>query len=239
MTGVLRWGREVILPVRSIVRAPVKPAGAAKRTRRDNPTSRLEGYLLAGVLVDFGRSDTVHIRRRCLLRTSCGPSWDRGYRIAVRAFRRCKHNRQTSISSLGVLAWGSSSDNRRGGDLMLISQQGIDTLGTAFIVGLLIALITANSGMSALFDALNVVYDEREKRSLVRFYATTFLFTIVGIRAISNPTMKAVPRVSIPCWEMSMICSAIMEKLQARTPREEIDVCLLCLHRRKARTAIR
>ena len=65
--------------------------------------------------------------------------------------------------------------------IVLISQQGNDTLGTAFIVGLLIALITANSGMSALFDALNVVYDEREKRSLVRFYATTFLFTIAGI----------------------------------------------------------
>ena len=35
--------------------------------------------------------------------------------------------------------------------------------------------------MAALFDALNVVYDEREKRSLVRFYATTFLFTLAGI----------------------------------------------------------
>jgi membrane protein len=35
--------------------------------------------------------------------------------------------------------------------------------------------------MAALFDALNVVYDEREKRSLVRFYTTTFLFTLAGI----------------------------------------------------------
>ena len=35
--------------------------------------------------------------------------------------------------------------------------------------------------MAALFDALNAVYDEREKRSLVRFYATTFLFTLAGI----------------------------------------------------------
>ena len=51
----------------------------------------------------------------------------------------------------------------------------------AFIVGLLIALVSANSGMAALFDALNVVYDEREKRSLVRFYSITFLFTLVGI----------------------------------------------------------
>jgi Virulence factor BrkB len=40
---------------------------------------------------------------------------------------------------------------------------------------------SANSGVVALFDALNVVYDEREKRSLVRLYATTFLFTLAGI----------------------------------------------------------
>jgi membrane protein len=65
--------------------------------------------------------------------------------------------------------------------ITLISRQGNETLGTAFIVGLLIALGSANSGMAALFDALNVVYDEREKRSLVRFYATTFLFTLAGI----------------------------------------------------------
>jgi membrane protein len=65
--------------------------------------------------------------------------------------------------------------------ITLISSQGNETLGTAFVIGLLIALGSANSGMAALFDALNVVYDEREKRSLVRFYATTFLFTLAGI----------------------------------------------------------
>jgi membrane protein len=65
--------------------------------------------------------------------------------------------------------------------ITLISSQRNGTLGTAFAVGLLIALGSANSGMAALFDALNVVYDEREKRSLVRFYATTFLFTLAGI----------------------------------------------------------
>jgi membrane protein len=63
----------------------------------------------------------------------------------------------------------------------LISRQGNETLGMAFIVGFLIALVSANSGMAALFDALNVVYGEREKRSLLRFYAITFLFTLVGI----------------------------------------------------------
>jgi membrane protein len=51
----------------------------------------------------------------------------------------------------------------------------------AFVVTLLISLVSANSGMAALFDALNVVYDERETRSLVQFYGTTFLFTLAGV----------------------------------------------------------
>ena len=68
-----------------------------------------------------------------------------------------------------------------GDQIIYISRQGSDTLGAAFIVGLLIVLVSANSGMAALFDALNVVYDEREKRTLARFYATTFLFTLAGI----------------------------------------------------------
>jgi membrane protein len=63
----------------------------------------------------------------------------------------------------------------------LIATQGEKTLGVAFVISLLIALGSANSGMAALFDALNVVYDEDEKRSLVRFYATTFMFTLVGM----------------------------------------------------------
>jgi membrane protein len=67
---------------------------------------------------------------------------------------------------------------------LLVAKQGNDTLGTAFILGLVIALGSANSGIAALFDALNVVYDEREKRGFVRFYATTFLFTIAGIAFI-------------------------------------------------------
>jgi membrane protein len=63
-------------------------------------------------------------------------------------------------------------------EITRIADQSGDTLGVAFILGLLIALWSANSGVAALFDALNVVYKEQEKRSLLRFYATTFLFTL-------------------------------------------------------------
>jgi membrane protein len=65
--------------------------------------------------------------------------------------------------------------------ITLVARQENETLGAAFAVGLVIALASANSGVAALFDALNVVYDEKEKRSLVRFYVTTFLFTLAGI----------------------------------------------------------
>jgi membrane protein len=68
-----------------------------------------------------------------------------------------------------------------GDQIARIVGQESQALGAAFGVGLLIFLVSANSGVAALFDALNVVYDEKEKRSLARFYGTTFLFTLAGI----------------------------------------------------------
>lgn len=65
--------------------------------------------------------------------------------------------------------------------LIRVAQQSTGALSTASLVSVLIAFWSANSGVSALFDALNVIYREREKRSLMRFYATTFLFTLSGI----------------------------------------------------------
>ena len=62
-----------------------------------------------------------------------------------------------------------------------VAKQQNDTLGVAFVIGLGIAVFSANSGMAALFDALNVVYDEREKRSIFQLYVTTFIFTLAGI----------------------------------------------------------
>ena len=41
----------------------------------------------------------------------------------------------------------------------------------------IVALWSANSGVAALFDAFNVIYKEKERRSLLRLYGTTFLFT--------------------------------------------------------------
>jgi membrane protein len=76
--------------------------------------------------------------------------------------------------------------------ITLISGQASEKLGKAFVVSLLVALASANSGMAALFDALNVVYDEKEKRSLLRFYSTTFLFTLVGMAFVALAVIAVV-----------------------------------------------
>jgi membrane protein len=55
------------------------------------------------------------------------------------------------------------------------------TLGLTFIVSLLLALWSANAAMKAMFEALGVVYGEREKRSLIAFNLQTLMFTLGAI----------------------------------------------------------
>jgi membrane protein len=57
-----------------------------------------------------------------------------------------------------------------------IAGQSPKFLGLAFQTSLVISVWSANAAMSALFDALNVVYKEKEKRSIWKFYATTLFF---------------------------------------------------------------
>jgi membrane protein len=53
-----------------------------------------------------------------------------------------------------------------------------------FVLGLGIALWSANAGMKAIFDALNIIYDEEEKRGLVRLNLISLLFTVGAIGAV-------------------------------------------------------
>ena len=58
------------------------------------------------------------------------------------------------------------------------------TLGLTFALGLLIAIWSANAGMKAVFDALNVVYEEDERRGFIRLNLTSLAFTIAALAAI-------------------------------------------------------
>lgn len=70
---------------------------------------------------------------------------------------------------------------------------GYGFLGTAApYVALLFMLYSTNSGMKALFNALNVIYDKEERRSFIRFNAVTLLFTLATIVTIFAATALVV-----------------------------------------------
>ena len=66
-------------------------------------------------------------------------------------------------------------------ELARLSNQGSTTLGVGFLVGLVLSLWSANSGIKALFDSLNIVYEQEEKRSLIQLNAVTLSFTVATI----------------------------------------------------------
>jgi membrane protein len=68
-----------------------------------------------------------------------------------------------------------------GGQLHRLAANGKGALGVGFFVGLAIALWSANSGIKALFDALNVAYDAREERSFLKLNAISLSFTLGAI----------------------------------------------------------
>ncbi len=62
-----------------------------------------------------------------------------------------------------------------------VVSQGNQTLGLTFLIGLAASLWSSNAGTKALFDALNVVYEERERRNFFKLNAFSLLFTLAGI----------------------------------------------------------
>ncbi len=60
------------------------------------------------------------------------------------------------------------------------SQRG-SVLGLTFLVGLAVSLWSANAAIKSIFDTLNIVYSEREKRSFVRLNAISLTFTAASI----------------------------------------------------------
>ncbi|WP_325742948.1 YihY/virulence factor BrkB family protein [Bradyrhizobium sp.] len=65
--------------------------------------------------------------------------------------------------------------------LARVVAQRSGTLGVTFIVSLAISLWSANAAMKSLFDTLNIVYAEREKRGLIELNAISLAFTAGGI----------------------------------------------------------
>lgn len=73
--------------------------------------------------------------------------------------------------------------------LKALVRQDVSALSIGFFAGLAIALWSANSGMKSIFDAMNVVYEETEKRGFFKYNLMSLAFTlgalVVGILSVS------------------------------------------------------
>src|SRR5579875_584123 len=75
----------------------------------------------------------------------------------------------------------SSSTQIIADEVKNVTAQGNEALGLKFFLGFFIALWSANSGIKALFDALNVAYGVREERSFLKLNVESLLFTFAAI----------------------------------------------------------
>ncbi|MBB4261443.1 YihY/virulence factor BrkB family protein [Bradyrhizobium sp. CIR3A] len=65
--------------------------------------------------------------------------------------------------------------------LTRVASKGSNTLGVTFLIGLATSLWSANAAMKSLFDTMNIVHGEDEKRGFVKLNAVSLGFTIGGI----------------------------------------------------------
>jgi membrane protein len=84
------------------------------------------------------------------------------------------------LSLLSDVVPGDTLDLLRA-EITRIAQKSDGRLTFGFAVGLAIALWSANAGMKAIFDALNIIYDEDEKRGFVRLNLVSLYFTLCAI----------------------------------------------------------
>jgi membrane protein len=76
-----------------------------------------------------------------------------------------------------------------------VASKGNQELGLAFVVSFLLALWSANAGVKAIMDALNVAYEEKEERSFIKLNIESLLFTLgcmVGL-LLAIATVVALP----------------------------------------------
>jgi membrane protein len=84
------------------------------------------------------------------------------------------------LDQLGGFLPGGAIDVARE-QLTRVASKGSQTLGLTFVVGLGISLWSANAAMKSLFDTLNIVHNEEEKRGFLKLNAISLCFTIGGV----------------------------------------------------------
>ena len=113
-----------------------------------------------------------------------------------------------------------------------LAANGGKALGFAALLGLATSLWSANQGTKALFDALNVVYAETEKRGFLLRTAVTLAFTLGGIVFVllALAAVVAVP-VVLGFVGLGGIADLLLRVLRWPLMLAAIAVLLACIYR--------
>lgn len=93
---------------------------------------------------------------------------------------------------------------------MRISAAGTGKLGLSLAIALALSIWSANAGMKAIFDALNVAYGEDEKRGFIRLNLLSLAFT-AGLLLFAVLAILAV--VAVPVLLEAIYLGAVAEPL--------------------------
>jgi membrane protein len=76
-----------------------------------------------------------------------------------------------------------------------IASQSNGTLSIGVVVGIVVTLWSAMGGVKAMIDALNVIYEQKETRNILRFNLVALLFTLgsFGVFLVAIGAVVAVP----------------------------------------------
>jgi membrane protein len=113
-----------------------------------------------------------------------------------------------------------------------VASQGRTTLGLTFIAGLLASLWSANAGMKSLFDALNLVYNEQEKRSFIWLNIISLTFTLLAIvfALVAMGVMVVVP-VVLNFLGLAAVTEMVIKIARWPVLLIVVSVALACLYR--------
>jgi membrane protein len=173
---------------RSRVRRPcVERSGRRPRSRPrgddafGDPGARLEGHPASGLRQHFEASGARSRGRTYYSILAIFPA------IAALVALYGLFSDPTTIAkhldqAAGFLPGGAIDIARE--QLSRVTSKGSQTLGVTFLIGLATSLWSANAAMKSLFDTLNIVHGEEDKRGFFKLNAISLGFTIGGVAFI-------------------------------------------------------
>ena len=106
-----------------------------------------------------------------------------------------------------------------------IASKGETKLGLAMLFGLGLAVWSANAGMKAIIDALNVIYDETEKRGFIKLNLVSLAFTVGGIAVI----LVAIGAIVVLPLLLSYVGLGWLTEMVLRVARWPVLLVVICL----------